>query len=198
MHHGVVEHWDGQRKLHPDYLIEDYRHFGEFLASYNVRLVFTGHYHGQDVTKADFADDKYIYDIMTGSLVTAPCPIRYCEISDNTLSVASDNIVGRLYPDSDFAEEAVAFVKRMVKQEAIDTLKGYFVSDADSDLIGEAVGESFANHYFGDENPALKPDLDKSRLNLWGRIVLATQQYVLDGLWLDLAPADNNVRISLQ
>ncbi|MDR0221068.1 MAG: metallophosphoesterase, partial [Lachnospiraceae bacterium] len=61
MHHGVVEHWEGQAKLHPDYLIEDYQHFGRLLASYDVRLVFTGHYHAQDVTQGIFAGGKYIY-----------------------------------------------------------------------------------------------------------------------------------------
>jgi hypothetical protein len=31
MHHGVVEHWAGQIKLHPDYLVEDYKHISQLL-----------------------------------------------------------------------------------------------------------------------------------------------------------------------
>jgi len=54
MHHGVVEHWKGQKKLHPDYLVEDYYHFGKLLASYNARLAFTGHYHAHDITRGNF------------------------------------------------------------------------------------------------------------------------------------------------
>jgi len=62
IHHGVLEHWKGQSKLHPDYLIEDYAHFSRLLASYHVRLAFTGHYHAQDITKGVF-DDTYLYDV---------------------------------------------------------------------------------------------------------------------------------------
>ena len=197
IHHGIVEHWDGQRKLHPDYLIEDYKHFGSFLASYNVRLAFTGHYHAQDITRGDFSG-KYLYDVETGSLVTAPCPIRYCTLSENSFSVESVTIADKLHPGTEFARNATAFVKTTVYNEAFSTLKNYKVSDKDSDIIADAVGDAFAAHYSGDENPAERPAFDKSRLGLWGRFILSQQQYVLDGLWNDLPPADNNAVFSFE
>ena len=197
VHHGIVEHWNGQNKLHPDYLIEDYRHFGEFLASYGVRLAFSGHYHAQDITQAIFDEGTYIYDVETGSLVTAPCPIRYCSIGDGRFSVESVTIVDKLYPGTVFAPNAMAFVKETVVSEARATLKNYRVSDNDAAIIADAVGDAFAAHYSGDENPALRPALDKSQLSLWGRFILFMQQYVLDGLWEDLHPADNYAYFSL-
>ena len=197
-HHGIVEHWNGQNKLHPDYLIEDYLHFGKFLASYGVRLAFTGHYHAQDITQAIFDDGSYIYDVETGSLVTAPCPIRYCSIRDGFFSAESATIVDKLYPGTNFAPNAMAFVKETVMNEAMATLRKYRVSDKDSAIIADAVGDAFAAHYSGDENPAMRPALDKSRLSLWGRFILFMQQYVLDGLWEDLFPADNNSSFSLR
>ena len=79
-HHGIIEHWVGQNKLHSDYLLSDYKYIGKMLASYDVRLSFTGHYHAQDITLSDFNKDGFLYDIETGSLVTAPCPIRYLSL----------------------------------------------------------------------------------------------------------------------
>jgi len=196
IHHGVVEHWNGQKKLHPDYLIQDFANFGKFLASWNVRLAFTGHYHALDIVRADF-DGKFIYDIETGSLVTAPCPIRYLEIKDNALNIRTDTIVGKLHPGTAFAANALAFVKKTVMLEAGSVLKKFKVSEKDTAIISDAVGSAFAAHYDGDENPALRPPLDKSKLGLWGRFVLGQQQYVLDGMWADLAPSDNNVRLDL-
>ena len=196
-HHGIAEHWDGQRKLHPNYLIDDYRHVGEFLASYGVRLAFTGHYHAQDITKGVFADGKYLYDVETGSLITAPCPIRYCSLQDNSFSVESVTVADKLYPGTDFAQNAADFVKKTVFLEAFGTLKKYKVSDKDADYIANAVGDAFVAHYSGDEDPARRPALDKSRLSVWGRFILFMQQYVLDGLWQDLPPSDNNVTFSL-
>ncbi|MDR0475617.1 MAG: metallophosphoesterase [Treponema sp.] len=196
MHHGVVEHWKGQAKLHPDYLINDYGNFGEFLASWNVRLAFTGHYHAQDITLASFGG-KFIYDIETGSLVTAPCPIRYAEIKDNVIQIRTETIADKLHPFTDFALNARAFVKKTVMFETLDVLKKYKVSGKNADYIADAVGDAFDAHYAGDEDPALRPAFDKSKLNLWGRFIYGRQKYVLDGLWNDLPPGDNNIRLEL-
>jgi len=194
MHHGTVEHWDGQRKLHPDYLIQDFVNFGNFLASWNVRAIFTGHYHAQDITRGDY-NGKSIYDIETGSLVTAPCPIRYVDINNNAMNIRTSSIVDKLYPGTDFASNATAFVKKTVMLEAANVLRKFKVSEKDIVIITDAVGDAFNAHYNGDENPSLKNTVDKSKLSLWGRFVLGQQQYVIDGLWADLNTADNNVRI---
>ncbi|MCL2084616.1 MAG: metallophosphoesterase [Oscillospiraceae bacterium] len=196
MHHGAVEHWEGQAKLHPNYIVEDHKYFGEFLASYGVRMVFTGHYHAQSVVRSDFGD-KFIYDAETGSLLTYPCPIRYCGISGNTFTAASDMLGVKLRPGTDFAQNAKAFVKQTVMFEALDTLYKYKVSQKDAEYIADAVGDAFAAHYDGDADTAARPAFDAGRLGLWGRIVYQMQKYVLDGLWNDLPPADNDVSFSL-
>jgi len=194
MHHGTVEHWVGQSKLHPDYLIEDYVNFGNFLASWDVRFIFTGHYHAQDVTRGEYKG-KSIHDIETGSLVTAPCPVRYVEIKDNVMNIRTESIVDKLHPGTDFAANATAFVKKTVMLEAANVLRKFKVSEKDIAIITDAVGDAFNAHYSGDEDPSLKKTVDKSKLGLWGRFVLGQQQYVIDGLWADLKPADNNVKL---
>jgi len=196
MHHGLMEHWDGQDKLHPDYIVDGYKYFGESLSSFKVRVGFTGHYHALDVTRAEFGGNA-IYDVETGSLVTAPCPIRFCEIADGALTIKTKKIIGELYPGTDFAEKADAFVKETVKREAYGTLKKYHVSDNDSNYIAGAVGEAFAAHYAGDEDPALRPEIDTGELNIWGKLIFSTQKYVVEGLWEDLNPPDNDVIIDL-
>ena len=196
MHHGVAEHWKGQARLHPDYLINGYTAFGKFLASRNVRLVFTGHYHAQDITLAE-SGDKFIYDIETGSLVTAPCPIRYIKIKDNVTQIRTETIADKIYPGTDFAENAQTFVKKNVMLETIRILKKYKVSDKDAAYLADAVGDAFTAHYKGDENPNARPLFDVSKLGLWGRFIYSRQKYILDGLWADLPPADNNVSLGL-
>jgi len=198
MHHGFGEHWKGQAKLHPDYIILDYANFGKFLASWNVRAGFTGHYHAHDITRLEFDNGKYFYDIETGSLITAPCPIRYVQITDNMMNIKSDFFIEKLHPGTDFAVNGHAFVKKTVMLEAANTLRRYKVSEKDTAIIADAVGDAFAAHYSGDENPELRPPLDKSKLGLWGRIVLSTQKYVLDGLWIDLIPEDINTTLNLK
>lgn len=197
-HHGIVEHWNGQSKLHPDYLVDDYKYVGKMLASYNVRMVFTGHYHAQDIAQGNYESDKYIYDIETGSLATYPCPMRYCTISGGNLNIESDTIIYRLHPGTSFSDDAKEFVKKTVYLEAFATLKKYKVNDKDAEIVGNAVSDAFIAHYYGDEVASERPELDTSKLGLWGRIVLATQGYVLDGMWQDLIPSDNNVTLGVR
>jgi len=194
MHHGAVEHWNGQKKLHPDYLINDFANFGNFLASWNVRTIFTGHYHAQDIVRGEY-NEKIIYDIETGSLVTAPCPIRYIEIKNNEMNIRTDTIVDKLHPETEFAPNAIAFVKKTVMLEAASVLRKFKVSEKDIAIITDAVGDAFNAHYNGDENASLKKNVDKSKLGFWGRFILGQQQYVIDGLWADLKPPDNNVKL---
>ncbi len=197
-HHGIVEHWDGQSKLHPDYLVQDYKHVGQLLASYQVRLAFSGHYHAQDITAGDFGQYGSLTDIETGSLITPPCPIRFCTIANNNLTVQSMTIIDKLRPGTDFAKQGQDFVTKTIYDEAITTLKKYFVSGSDADIIANAVCAAFNAHYSGDENASLRPAFDENKLSLWGRIVYSQEKYVLDGLWKDLPPADNNCTISLK
>ncbi len=197
MHHGVVEHWDGQAKLHPEYLVEDHPFVGELLASYGVRLVFTGHYHAQDVARADYGEAGFLYDVETGSLATAPCPVRYCELGDDRLDVTSATFVDELRPGTDFGSEARDFVRATIEAEAFDVARGYRVSEEDSEYIAEHVGAAFVAHYDGDEDPARKPAVDAGELSLWSRFIWSQQSYVVDGLWVDVEPADNEVVLEL-
>jgi 3',5'-cyclic AMP phosphodiesterase CpdA len=196
-HHGLVEHWAGQNKLHSNYLVQDYKYINELLSSYNVRLAFTGHYHAQDITLANHDSNGFIYDIETGSLVTPQCPIRYCTISDNKITIKTDDILTKLHPNTDFAAKGNAFVKKSVVSLAYNTLRKYYVSEADSNYIADYVGAAFIAHYNGDENIKNRPSFDENKLNIWGRIVYSMEKYVIDGLWQDLPPADNNVTLDL-
>lgn len=194
-HHGVVEHWKGQSKLHPDYLLSDYKYVGKFFSSYGVRLAFTGHYHAQDITLEDNGDKGFIYDVETGSLITTPCSVRYCSIADNNFTVKTVHLIDSY--SADFQTYANNFVKKTIYNEAYKTLVGYKVSAADADYISNTVADAYIAHYNGDENEADRVEIDKSKLSLWSRIVYSQYAYVIDGLWKDLPPADKNVTFSL-
>ncbi len=196
-HHGIVEHWTGQSKLHPNYLVEDYKYIGKLLASYNVRLAFTGHYHAQDITRADFGDYGFLYDIETGSLSTAPCAVRYCTLAGNKINILSDSMAGMYHPGTDFEKNAYQFVYDSIEKEAYDILRRFWVPDKDADSIAAYVAAGFIAHYKGNENEAEKPVFNGKALGLWGRIAYKTQKYVPEGLWKDLYPPDDNVTLDL-
>jgi hypothetical protein len=197
IHHGILEHWAGQGKLHPDFLVEDYKNFNRFLAMAGVRLAFSGHYHSQDIALADYGQEGFIYDIETGSLVTPPCPIRYVAVKENRAEISSANLVEKLKPGSTFAKEAHDFMLETLEYEIVNTLRKYLVNDRDARLLSEYVAAAFAAHSFGDENPDLKPPFEPGRLSLWGRFIYARQKKIIDSLWANLPPGDLNVTLDL-
>jgi 3',5'-cyclic AMP phosphodiesterase CpdA len=76
IHHNVVEHLPNQAR-HPmanRYMLGNAPELLQVLRHYNVKLVFTGHLHVQDV-----AYQNGVYDITTGSLVSYPHPYRVLE-----------------------------------------------------------------------------------------------------------------------
>jgi hypothetical protein len=198
IHHGVVEHWSGQGKLHPDYLVEDYKQFNRFLASAGIRLAFSGHYHAQDIAKADYGKDGFIYDIETSSLITPPCPLRFAVIRGNRLEIRSVNLIDKLRPRSNFADEAYAFMLETLEYEIVNTLRKYLVNDRDAQLLAKYGAVAFAAHSMGDENPDRKPVFDPGQLSYWGRIVYARQKKMIDNLWTNQPPGDLNVSLDLR
>ncbi len=194
-HHGVVEHWEGQSKLHPDYLLSDYKYDGKFFSSYGVRLAFTGHYHAQDISLEDNGDDGFIFDTETGSLITPPCSFRLCTISNNSITLDSTYLIDDY--SAEFKTQSMDFVKKTIYNEAYKTLKGYYVSDTDADYLASVIASAYVTHYDGNEGNVEPVTVDKSRLNLWGKLIYSQYEYVIKGLAKDLPPDDADCTFSL-
>lgn len=195
MHHGVVEHWAGQGRFNPAYLIDNYQKVGKLLASYGVRVVFTGHYHTQDIAKADFGRYGQLYDIETGSLITPPCAVRYCAISGNTLTVRSDGLLKKIRPGTDFEQKSIKRVRAVIYNAYASKVKKYGAPESDARYIAGAMADAAMANFYGDEDPSWRPAFDERKLSKKGRKAYSKIKYVIDGLWNDLEPRDNNCTI---
>lgn len=76
VHHNVIEHLPNQAQnpMGRRYMLDNATELLEVLRHANVKLVFTGHLHVQDV-----AHHQGVYEITTGSLVSYPHPYRILE-----------------------------------------------------------------------------------------------------------------------
>ncbi|NMF57003.1 metallophosphoesterase family protein [Pseudanabaena yagii] len=92
IHHNVLEHMHDQSRnaLGKRYMLGNNQQLCEILHRANVKMVFTGHLHVQDIAYSDRYD---LYDITTGSLVSYPHPYR-------VLNYISDNLGDRLEVES--------------------------------------------------------------------------------------------------
>lgn len=201
IHHGIVEHYKGQQKNFGEYIVDDYSAISKLLAMYNIRLVFTGHYHAQDITVARWPEvNKSVFDIETGSLVTYPNPYRVVKIdAAQKANIRSYRVQTTRAHPNDFQEYARAYIQEGIKGIATRTIQGYKVDLAEAEDLARQVAEAFVAHYTGDEKlPSGQETIRTQGLSLPGWFVVNFRKDLVQGLWNDLEPADNNITIDLK
>jgi 3',5'-cyclic AMP phosphodiesterase CpdA len=201
MHHGALEHYAGQAKDFGMYLVDDYKDISRLFADYNVRLVFTGHYHSQDITVARYADsgNKYLFDVETGSLVTYPSPYRTVTIADQRAIIKTQHVTSIASHPQDFPEYARSYTEQGIVAIATKTLMGYKIDRAEAEKLAKEIAVAFVAHYYGDESlTAGKAAIEESGLSPLAWIVIQFRKDLVYGLWKDLPPPDNDITIELR
>lgn len=207
MHHGILEHYLGQKTFFSEYVVDDYTVVAERFASLGLQLMFTGHYHAQDITMQNFAGNARMFDVETGSLVTYPSPIRTVEISpDLDVHISTQNVETIDYDTkgASFPEYAKSYLLQGLNVIAMYTLTlpkemgGYGLPEDQATMVAPLVVDAFAAHYSGDEIPSAEVlatitgfiTSDDPNLLLMGQF--------LGTFWTDLKPWDNQTEFNLQ
>lgn len=212
MHHGVNPHFLAQPVLFGDYLVDQWWAVGPQLAGAGLKVVFTGHYHSQDISAWTLSPNPNpppplvpvpvpttLFDIQTASLASYPCAYRMAELAANgTLSVTSRHVTSIAADLGGVAFPAYAqnFSASLLVYQVIAQLAylGYPASGA-SDPFVQLVVTSLMANYAGDEGPMpaavidlLNPDHPLHQFGL----LLAT-------LWMDppLPSGDGSITLSI-
>lgn len=196
MHHGVLPHYKSNLKYYGEYIVDNHGELAKMLAFYQVSVVFTGHFHAQDITKKSFKDLGVLYDIETGSLMTYPCPYRMLSIEDNVMHITSGRI-NSLEGFDDFSTYAKDFVYEGTMIMAKKKLLSYGVSEKDIEKIVPIVAESYLAHLQGDEPENWKMPPLITHTGFFGALAVMFQKDLLYGWHNDLPPADNELFINL-
>jgi hypothetical protein len=196
MHHGVIEHYKGQEKFYGEYLINNHEKVSEKFANLGINVVFTGHYHAQDIVQKKLKNGNFIYDVQTGSLVTYPCPVRQVRISNNMMQISSLFIEKIDSHPSGFIEFSKEYVHNGIAGIAEKTLITYKLKPEDATKLSGQVADAFLAHYRGDEIVP-KQYLDLKGIGLRGRIIILFKRKLIVGLYNDLPPEDNDILFSL-
>lgn len=198
MHHGLVEHYPENEKYYGEYVVDNSASVAGLLAAYGVQLVFTGHFHAQDITVEKMASPaRNIFDVETGSLLTYPCPYRRVHISaDQTCTITSRRITAIPSMGKDFAAYARDFTYEGTIRLADKTLQQYKIPEAARKRLCPQIARAYTAHLAGDEK---KPDtvIDSSNTGLMGRLAAFLRKDLIEGWWTDLAPPDNELVIDL-
>lgn len=193
MHWGVVEHLPMQSVFFGNYLVEDYDYDASFLADLGVKVIFTGHFHSNDVSVHQSEDGNAIYDVETGTLASYPFSYRLAELHKDRINIRTKNIT-TIKSDTNLVFTNKNTMKRIASTMAIPMLrnKKLNIPEAYIEPLSQIAGELFILHLAGDEklDNKLKTRLIKT---------LNTMEIPIDEdfnlLELDLPPNDNNLTI---
>ena len=196
MHHGITEHYEGQAKFYGEYVVNNHEEVSALFASLGINVVFTGHYHAQDVTLKTWKNGNFIYDIETGSLVTYPCPVREIDISGTGMQIKSHFLEQIPSHPEGFTTYSRNFVHSGIAGIAERTLISYKLKPEEAALLAGQIADAFLAHYKGDEQ-AGDQFLDLTGVGLKGRFIILFKKKLIKSLYHDLPPADNNLTINL-
>lgn len=184
LHHGVVEHYKGQAKYFPEYVLQDGREIADLLAYHGVQLVFTGHYHAHDVTRYEGRRGGRLYDLETGSLVTWPVPFRLVTLSPDGAAYSTRLVEAAPDYARQVASDGVALIATRVM---IDL----GVPADEAQALSGSIAEAFLAHYAGDERwEGPEAPIRTEGLSFLGGLVVGQRRDLVEELWRDLPPGD--------
>jgi predicted phosphodiesterase len=194
MHHGIIEHFTGQEDIDAGYVTDDWKNQADKLMNAGLKVMFTGHYHANDIAMLGSEGTNVLYDIETGSLVTPPSPYRLITLANNELEITTRKIASINYAmpgGLSFTDYSNAFITAHMDGYFENVFTNLYGMDATTASgIAPFFRDGWMAHYAGDE---LMPEgimavIDGLPNPLNG---------ALYSIWTDLPPADNNLHINL-
>ncbi len=194
MHHGLVEHMPYQAVFFSDYLIDDWKRNAQLLADNGLRIMFTGHFHSNDITLLTSDNGNTIYDIETGSLSGYPFPYRLMTLQDNVLNIETkfvESIPGKPNLKEAYRQKTELIAHRAA-QSKINSMSLPIPSEM-KDAVVDLLVKMQLLHMKGDEK------IDDEMLQLIKSInkLIGDPNADFSSFELDFPPADNFLEIVL-
>jgi hypothetical protein len=194
-HHPLMEHIDRMKEKYPEYIVDDNGRLASLLASHNVRLFFSGHFHASSIVQHRWGSaapealrGKYIVDIETGSLVTWPCSYRSVSLSsaDGTAAITTSRVAQLPSYEAagkSFDKEGKRIIESGIGNIAAGTMARLHVSKKAIDTLTPEITAAMMAHYAGDAHFDGGEMLTTRGVGLMGKLVVASYSKFIQGLW---------------
>lgn len=194
MHHGVVEHMPYQSAFFPEYLINDWKKNAEILADSGLKIVFTGHFHANDITSYTSASGNTITDVETGSLAQYPFPYRFILLENDSLKI-NTHLVNSIPSKPYLAEEYKEKLREQTKKSASSKIKSLNMPLPEEirQALVDVIVQMNLLHVCGDEQ--LTEEMVQT-IKIFSKI-MGQENFDPTTFQLDYPPADNKVELAL-
>jgi predicted phosphodiesterase len=201
LHPALVEHFTGQSQfpITSEYPVTDWTALAANFSARGMRAVFTGHFHANDIVKYG-SGTTTLYDIATGSAVSAPCPYRIMTPDGDGLKIASRKVESINYNTNGvpFPTYATNFLRTGLTSYITSLLlSGFGLSEQQAGMIAPAIADAYVANYAGDEviTPAAQGMI--ALLNSLGDPNASLIASLIGSMYNDPLPADNTLNINL-
>lgn len=200
-HHGLVEHFAGQSHypVSKEYVIDDWEEVARKFIAGDMKAIFTGHFHANDVTKYQINIGE-IHDIQTGSFVTAPCPYRIVNLDEKSI-----RLTPKFIEEIKFDTKGMSFqdyATNFIRTGMVGFVVQYLVSNGISEDIAKEIApygiEAFIAHYKGDEVLPEKTRQFVEKLNEMKDARVKLLAAMIKSLYRDINPTDNYTWIEIK
>lgn len=194
MHHGLVEHMPYQSTFFPEYLINDWKKNAEILADSGLKIVFTGHFHANDITSYTSASGNTITDVETGSLAQFPFPYRVILLENDTLKITT-HTVNSIPSKPQLAEEYKEKLRQQTEASALSKINNLNIPlpKEIQQALAKVIVQMNLLHVCGDEQ--LTEEMVQA-LKIFSKI-MGQENFDPATFRLDYPPADNKVELAL-
>ena len=194
MHHGLVEHMPYQATFMPNYLIEDWQNNAEILADNGLQIMFTGHFHSNDITLLTTPKGNTIYDIETGSLAGYPFPYRLMTLQNKRLTIKSF-FIDSIPSNPNLQEEYRLKTEKTARRIALSKIESMSlpIPEEMKNTLIDLIVKMQILHMKGDEK------MDAEMLQMIEQLneLVGDPNADFSSFKLDFPPADNFVEIEL-
>lgn len=193
MHHGLVEHLPYQSDLFSAYLVEEWEREADKLANAGLKVVFTGHFHSNDVSKRVSPTGQVIYDVETASLAQYPFAYRIMDLQGSALAIET-RFVTSVPNNPNLEENYRERMMNMARRVAMGRLKSFGIPMPDETLevLTDVVARMSVMHAKGDEE--LDEEMEEA---IRGFAALLGGEADFDAFEFDFPPQDNQLVIRL-
>ncbi len=192
MHWGLMEHIVYQSMFFKEYLVDDWNRLANLFADKGMKVIFTGHFHSNDISSFRSDRGNIIYDIETGTLSAYPFSYRYVDLYPDRIDIRTQNITA-VPGNPNLASDDKDRMQSLARQLALQKIKnlGYDFPQDVTEQFADVLSRIFVLHAYGDEKPDANLKASMEKLSK-----LMESPMDLDDMQIDFPPADNNVEIA--
>lgn len=152
MHHNLLEHIPMQSTFFSEYIVDDWQRLRDLFANLGMKVIFTGHFHVNDI--AHHLDDKLhkIHDVATGSLVAYSYPYRFVEFDNKEMKITTQNIIST--PDApNLLSDNKLFMQERIRNVALGIIdkRKMDIDPKTKNMLVDIVSKIFIKRMAGDE-----------------------------------------------